>query len=580
MKIWIAQINTRVWNLDYNKKKIIQSINELKNADIIVFPESTIWGYPMNDLLEFNDFVIQQKEIVKEIQSKITNDLKVVLGFVDYDKNSNHPNWHFTRYNASAVIAKNGMQIYHKHLLPNYDVFHEKRWFSPGGYQDDSMISKWYSEDFKTISQDDTFIKTDVLVDKIWKERFGITICEDIWDEFYFEVRRDLRGQKRKNFIHNIENLNLVPLQKYLPYSLDFMINLSSSPFEIGKIQKRYRLIKKHIQQQKSNFVYVNQVWAQDEIIFDGWSMIFNKNGDLIYFSKFFEEDLQVIDTEKLKKDKSKQLFETIQDKYSQIEKALVLWLKDYFDKNGLKKAVIWISGGIDSAVSLYLLSKFLKPENIKAVYLPSKFSSELSLKLAKQLCKNLNIPLEIKNIQKIVDTMSEWENVEWITYENLQARVRWNILMMKANQIWWIVINNTNETELILWYGTAYGDLIWAISPLGNLNKKEIYEFAKWINKIYNNIIPNEIITRPASAELSENQTDPFDYEKISDLVYDYFFWKISFENLKKIVWTPEAEKITKLIKISEWKRKQAPLVLKLKERSIGNGRIMPITR
>lgn len=531
MKIWIAQINTRVWNIDYNKEKIFQSIKQLKQADIIVFPESTIGGYPMNDLLEFDDFVVQQKELVKEIQSKISWNLQVVLGFVDYDKKIFHPNWHFTRYNGAAFVSKNGIKIYHKHLLPNYDVFYEKRWFTPGN---------------------------DVLVkDKIW-----VTICEDIWDEFYSENRFSR------------------PLQKYLPYSLDFMLNLSSSPFILWKTKTRYELIKKHIQQQKSNFVYVNQVGAQDEVIFDGNSMAFDKNWKLIYFSPTFEEDLQIVDFERQKQDKSQELFELIQDKYQQVEKALLLGLKDYLEKNGLKKVVIWVSGGIDSAVSLFLLSKILKSENIYAIYLPSKFSSDLSFKLAKKLCENLKIKLETKNIQQVVDTMSKLENVDGIAYENLQARIRWNILMMKANKVGWIVINNTNETELILWYGTAYWDLIWAISPLGNLNKKEIYEFAKWINKKYNGIIPLEIITRPASAELSENQTDPFDYEKISDLVYDYFFWKISFEKLKNILWKQEAEKIAKLIKISEWKRKQAPLVLKLKSRSIWLGRIMSISR
>jgi len=555
MKIWIAQINTRVWNIDYNKKKILQSINDLKKSDVIVFPESTIGGYPMNDLLEFDDFVIQQKEVLKEIQSEITNDLKVILGFVDYDKNSFHPNGHFTRYNASALITKNDIKIYHKHLLPNYDIFHEKRWFS--SVRDDRRFVQKIIRRWRKLAEDEG-----IVVDRIWKEKFGITICEDIWDEFYDENRFSR------------------PLQKYLSYNLDFMLNLSSSPFEIWKIKKRYNLIKKHIQQQKSSFVYVNQVWAQDEVIFDGWSMIFDKNWNLIHYSKFFEEDLQIIDTEKLTKDKSKDLFETIQDKYEQIEKALVLWLKDYFKKNWLKKAVIWVSGGIDSAISLYLLSKILKSENIYAIYLPSKFSSNLSFKLAKKLCDNLKINLEVKNIQKTVDTISKLENVEWVAYENLQARIRWNILMMKANKVGWIVINNTNETELILWYGTAYGDLIWAISPLGNLNKKEIYEFAKWINQKYNNIIPNEIITRPASAELSENQTDPFDYEKISDLVYDYFFWKIDYKIMVDILWKTETERISKLINISEWKRKQAPLVLKLKERSIWNGRIIPITK
>ncbi len=541
MKLGIAQINTRVWNTDYNENEIISAIWELSSADMIVFPESTIGGYPMNDLLEYEEFVIRQKEIVKQIQAKIKWDLRIVLWFVDYDKNLFHSNWDFRKYNASAVISKNAIKIYRKHLLPNYDVFHEKRWFSPG---------------------------SDVLIDNVKNNRFGnvknnrywVTICEDIWDENY--------------------SYNNRPIDKYKPLSLDFILNLSSSPFTLDKAQQRYELIKRHIKNNPTGFLYVNQVGAQDEIIFDGWSMYFDKEWKLLHYSKFFQESLEIIEPTKLKKDLSMQLFELFADKWTNVEKALILWLKDYFEKNNIQKAIIGVSGWIDSAVSLFLLSKVLKKENIYAIYLPSKFSSELSFNLASWLCKNLWIKLDVKNIQKLVDSFVERENIDQITYENVQARIRWNILMMKANQLWWIVINNTNETELILGYGTAYGDLIGAISPLGNLNKQEIYEFAKWINKTYNNVIPQEIITRPASAELSDNQVDPFDYNLLSWLVYDYFFGKIWFQEFANEIWYEQAQKLTNLIKKAEWKRKQAPLVLKLKSRSIWVGRLMPVTR
>lgn len=543
MKLWIWQINTRVGNLAYNEQKIVDTIKQIwKESDLIVFPEMTTTGYPPNDLLDNDDFVIEQKEIIYRIRDLVrqTNDnLKVIMWFVDYDQMNILPSGKMTKYNAAAVIWKD-IKIYHKELLPNYDVFFEQRYFVAGKEPLKFQVSKDLTG--------------------------ALSICEDIWDKGY-EVK---------------------PLQSYIKTPVAYLINISSSPFSLQKQKTRLDLLRNHSRNIWSSIIYVNQVGAQDELVFDWGSMVLDKWGCLRYRGKKFQEDVTVLDLDEAPMDHGVDVAYESNDIYGQALWAMKLWLQNYLEKTGIKKVVIWVSGGIDSALSLYVLSQALPKDAIHAIYMPTKHNSETSQQLAQKLCENIWVQLHIGPIDSLVKSFMEFNtNVlgktsEWITYENLQARIRGNILMTIANDIKWMVINNSNKTELALWYWTLYWDLIWWLSLVWDLNKREIYEMSNYINdKHHTDIIPRDIITRQASAELADGQVDPFDYMRISDAVEELQFGASISKMAEKYHISPEElQSLKRKIQINEFKGRQTPPVIKLKNRSVWIGRMFPIVQ
>lgn len=542
MKIGIGQINTKLGDIAYNQKKIEEVIQKLgKDADVIVFPEMVISWYPLNDMIDDESLVKEQKEVIYKIRDFVlqTNDqLKVILWCIDYNDREKLPSGEMKKYNAAAVIGKD-IQIYHKRLLPNYDVFFEQRYFAPG--------KEWLT--FK------------IAKDLTW----ALTICEDIRDENY-EVK---------------------PIQAYKDKGVDVIFNISSSPYTTKKLLKRMKLLGKHARDLNAHMIYVNQVGGQDELVFDGASMVMTPDGNLRHLGKRFQEDICIVDTEE-KYDHEYTYDVHFENEYPQssILEAMKLWLKDYLEKTGIKDVVIGVSGGIDSALSLYILSQVLSPEHIHAIYMPTKYNSDESYILAKKLADNLWIDLrvgEINDLVKSFEIFGEeklWKKPEWITHENIQARIRGMILMNIANNVKGMVINNSNKTELAMGYGTVYGDLIGGLSLIGDLNKREIYEISKYINEHYNKeIIPEGIITRKASAELAEGQVDPFDYERISDAIEKLQFGAPVQEVAEKYnIDLEEIKALRKRIKINEFKIRQAPPVIKLKERSVWIGRVFPI--
>lgn len=541
MKIGIGQINTKLGDIPYNQKKMEEIIQQIgKDVDVIVFPEMTITWYPLNDMIDDESLVKEQKEVIYKIRDVVlqTNDqLKVILWCIDYNETENLPSGEMKKHNAAAVIWKD-IQMYHKQLLPNYDVFFEQRYFAPG--------DKWL-----------TFALGN-------NEKWWLTICEDIRDENY---------EKK-------------PVQSYKDKGVDTIFNISSSPFTVGKRKKRFELLKKHAQDINANFVYLNQVGGQDELVFDGASMVVDKEWRLIHLSKQFSEDICIVDTDGIHSDRSHDILYEYEPKYREILDAMKLGVKDYLIKTGINDVVIGVSWGIDSALSLYILSQVLPPERIHAIYMPTKYNSNESYTLAKELADNLGIELKVGEIQDVLKSFETFaedklgKKPEWVTHENLQARIRWMILMNIANDVRWMVINNSNKTELAMWYGTLYGDLIWGLSLIGDLNKKEIYELSKYINvHQHKPIIPEWIITRKASAELAEGQFDPFDYERISDAIEELQFGVPVQEVAKKYTMDlDEVKALRKKIKINEFKIRQAPPVIKLKERSVWIWRLFPI--
>lgn len=550
MKIWIAQINTRVANtisgLDYNLKKITDVIKDIgAKCDTIVFPEMTLTGYPLNDILDDDVFVRQQKAGIKTIQDCIkdtNNKLQVIVWWVDFDEKQFLPDGKMIKYNTAYLVDSNNIQTYYKKLLPDYDVFFEKRYFQPG--------------------TEEIFFKT---ADDLTST---ITICEDFWDDHY--DNHPVNDIKKSN-----KDVNTV-------------FNLSSSPFTINKLEKRLKLLNRHYGNLPANYVYVNQVWAQDELVFDGYSMIMDKTGKLIFLGKWFEEEITIVDLDENHTDKSQELIDISNNKYESIYHTLVLWLKDYLAKTWIKDVVIWVSGWVDSAVDITLLKAFLPASNIHAFYLPTEYNQNLSYELSKTLCDNIWVNLDVYPIQQFVDTfetIGEWRKdpLIWTRHENIQARIRWTILMDMAAKYNGAVINNSNQTEMAMGYATMYWDSIWFMSPIGDLNKKEVYELAAWINANKWNIIPEWIITRAPSAELKEAQVDPFDYmwweaEAIEDLLYNVNPTAVQ----KKYPHIP-IERILELYKMkwrNERKRRQYPLIVKLKDRSLSIGRQVPIVQ
>lgn len=418
--------------------------------------------------------------------------------------------------------------LYFKRLLPTYDVFYEKRYYKP--WEEVQVVDTWDA--------------------KVW-----ITICEDMRDEWYDNK----------------------PVAESIAAWADMIINLSSSPFAINKTWVRQDIIKNHVISWNVPFVYVNQVWGQDGNVTDGWSMIYNAAWERIWQWPRFTEHLEVVDMDK------QYDIEPELEKYAEVHETIITWLRDFLTKSGIKNVVIWVSGGIDSAVNLYFLSKVLEKENIFAYYLPSQYSQ--SQKYIDDIVRLSGIDIKTLSLQNVFDQaktdFKDQASVEfkWLVSENFQAQYRWVMLMTLAREHNAVVINNSNRTEITLWYATIYWDTIGFLSTIWDLKKTEVYDLARWVNK--NNgseIIAESVINRAASAELSEWQVDPFDYTKECDWIDAIMDNKWTLEAIKLWLTPEKAQHYYNLFKRSEFKRMQFPPVIRLKPNTLGLGRVYPI--
>lgn len=460
MRVWIAQIDTKVGDIVYNEQKIKESIQEIgKSSDVIVFPELTTTGYPPLDYLRDPYFLREQKQVVyrtKELINSINKDLRVVLWFVDFREWEINSWWDILKYNSAALVGED-IQIYNKQLLPNYQEFNETRYFAPWKERLNFYIGSWLA---------------------------SLLICEDFFEHLYDE--------KPTSKLLNSSN---VP---------DYVFGINASPFSLGKAKERQELLKN--KRRKTGFwiVYVNQVWAQDGLVFDGETIVINKEWEIIHLGSRFEEEVEVVDTMHSKsKGFNSQALNEEQNKYKNILDAQKVAIQDYLTKSWIENVVIGLSGGIDSALNLYILSCALDKQNIKAYYMPSRHNK--SLEYAKEVCEKLGVELEVVPIDSVLEHFDDLfvgemdEELQWTSYENLQARIRWMILITQANQYNWIVLNNANQTELALWYYTLYWDSAGMYNLTWDMTKNEIYEMAKYINNIEGkDIIPESIIGRP----------------------------------------------------------------------------------
>ncbi len=562
LKIALAQINPILGDLPANRDKIISYIQnaEEQHCDIVLFPEMAITGYPVQDLVYKQDFVENNLKIIDQIKSHVRKTI-VVIGCItkaDKGKRSSAP-----FYNSAAVINPDGhIQYIHKHLLPNYDVFDEKRYFKP-------------SHHFPLI--------------KFKQLRIGLEICEDLWDKQYsVKVSKELKKR-----------------------GANCIFTINASPYHIDKPKIREALVKQDAKKHKIPFVYLNMVGGQDEIVYDGRSFIVDDFGRTIhrmepFMEKFETFQLPIPVKEEFEKTEL-ELMKSPKDLYTSrylrininedIFKALVLNLRDYYFKTGIfNKIVLGLSGGIDSSFTAVIASYAVGPENVVGILMPSRFSSDHSVADAIQLCKNLGmkyIEVPIKKIHDVyeIEVREHYDVEEFsIADENLQSRIRGVLLMYYSNRFNALLVSTGNKSEIAVGYCTLYGDTNGGKNVPGDLYKVQIYEIANWINKNLKPkkksksklVIPRNSIDKPPSAELKPDQTDQDSlppYEILDAILYEMIENQKSIRGIIKMGFDADiVRRVEKLYHASEFKRAQLAQTIKITSKSFGLGYRFPI--
>ncbi|MDZ4846848.1 MAG: NAD+ synthase [Chitinophagales bacterium] len=543
MKIAVAQNNYHIGNFESNFKKIQDSIQCARSGkcDLVIFSELSVCGYPPRDFLEFSDFINRCDEVIQKIADE-AKDIAVIVG-----SPSRNPRLEGKDLFNSAYFIENGKveKVIHKALLPTYDIFDEYRYFEP-------------NRNFHVVQFRD--------------KKIALSVCEDIW---------------------NVGNENplytICPVDELMREQPDFIVNISASPFDYEQTEKRLRVLRANVARYKLPLFYVNHVGAQTDLIFDGGSIVMNAAGKVYDELPYFEETYREYDLNDLtasaksqKEDKA-----IILPKIQKIHDALVLGIKDYFGKLGFQKAILGLSGGIDSAVVLVLAARALGKENVLPVLMPSEFSSEHSISDSVELAKRLGVMHEILPIKKVYDASLEalkpvFEGTPFnIAEENLQARIRANFLMACTNKHKYILLNTSNKSEAAVGYGTLYGDMCGGLSVIGDVYKTEVYELAHYINKDAE-LIPNNIITKAPSAELRPNQKDSDslpEYPILDKLLYQYIEKRQGPKELVQMGFNKSlVDRVLRMVNINEFKRHQTPPILRVSPKAFGMGRRMPI--
>ena len=540
MKIALAQLNPIIGDFEYNKNKILQYIEKAKqkSCSLVIFSELIISGYPPKDLLEKNTFIEKSNHYFNEILNN-TNGIAIILGNIEI--NSASPSK--SLYN-SAFLFENGkiIQTVRKRLLPNYDVFDETRYFEA-----------------------DT--NCDIIEYKNYK--IGITICEDLWNDRDFFI---------------IQNYNLDPVEK-LASKADIIINISASPFYESKNLLKHKMLKSLCLKYKIPFIYVNQVGANDSLIFDGASCAFDKNGNLVSMAKNFEEDIVLFDLTTNTGEKN----DVLQTGVESILNALVCGTKDYIKKCGFKKVYIGLSGGIDSALVAVIAVMALGKENVSTIFMPSKFTSNENYEDTRQLADNLGVSIENIEIDPIFDSFLNSLNPLFkdksfgLAEQNIQARIRGTLLMALSNKEGNLVLTTGNKSESAVGYCTLYGDMCGGLSVISDLPKITCYALASYINKD-REIIPKRIITKAPSAELKPDQKDQDDlppYEILDQILKEYIENNKSVDEIVNLGFEKNLViDICNRIYKNEYKRQQAAPGLKVTTKAFGYGRRYPIAQ
>ncbi|MEA3504323.1 MAG: NAD+ synthase [Bacteroidota bacterium] len=536
MKIALAQINYIIGDFDNNIDKILLSIKKAKEqgADLVVFAELAVSGYPPRDFLEFDDFVQKCDDSITKVAAE-ANGIAVIIGLPTFNTSGSGKRLH----NSAAFICNGKVEGFrHKTLLPTYDIFDEYRYFEP-------------NRAFEIIEYKG--------------ERIALTICEDIW---------------------NIDEHNQYvtsPMDELAKQNPDIMINIAASPFHAEQPEMRKQVLQKNVEKYNIPLVYVNHVGAQTELLFDGNSQVINSGGDTLLELEYFKEDFGVVDLNA----------NSIANEYSiparmtLIHDALVMGVKNYFDKLGLKRALLGLSGGIDSAVTAAIAVRALGKENVYGVLMPSKFSSDHSIKDAEDLAKNFGMDYDIINIEETIKSYEKALKPQFkdlpfgIAEENLQARSRGVLVMALSNKFGKILLNTSNKSEAAVGYGTLYGDMNGGLAVIGDVYKTDVFELARYINKD-EELIPENTIVKPPSAELRPDQKDSDslpDYEILDEILKQYIE---NSKGPKQIIEQGFDEdvvlRILKMVNANEFKRYQSSPILRVTSKAFGMGRRMPI--
>jgi NAD+ synthase (glutamine-hydrolysing) len=540
MKIALAQLNYHIGNFEFNTQQIIQNITlaKEKGADLVVFAELAICGYPPRDFLEYNQFIEHCEEAANEIAKHCTT-IACIVGLPIKNEVLKGKDL----YNAAYFIEEGKVKaIVKKALLPTYDVFDEYRYFEPH--------NQFECIDFKG-------------------KRIALTICEDLWN------------------INDNPLYVSCPMDVLIQQSPDLMINIAASPFNYQHDEDRIKVLADNAKNYKLPLFYVNQVGAQTEIIFDGGSLVFDEEGAVKAEMKYFEEDLQVFDLDEILHVKNKYPEVERASDISQIHDGLILGIRDYFKKSGFSKAVLGLSGGIDSAVVCALACRALGSENVMAVLMPSKYSSDHSIKDALDLVEHIGCKHEVIAIGEAADAFDRmmakpFSGLDFnLTEENIQARCRGIVLMAMSNKFGYILLNTSNKSECAVGYGTLYGDMCGAIGVIGDVYKTQVFELARYINKD-KEVIPENTIVKPPSAELRPGQKDSDSLPEY-DMLDKILFLHIEQQKDSKAIVEMGYEqslvsRILKMVNLAEFKRYQTPPILRVSPKAFGMGRRMPI--
>ena len=546
MKITLAQLNYHIGNFARNKELICNAIRKAKHekSDIIIFSELCVPGYPPLDLLDRLDFIEKCNETVMEIARECTG-IMAIIGSPVINNNKEGK-----KLFNSALVLSEGEIVFsaQKSLLPTYDIFDEYRYFEPG-----KMFSVF---PFKGL-------------------KLAITICEDLWDEQPFE------NEFEKKSLYTIS-----PMAELAKQKPDLVINISASPFSYSRTGIKADIFKNKARKYRLPVISVNQTGANTELIFDGASRIVNSNGEIWRQLPYFRESVETFNLDDIIAG-ARPCGDIDTEPVELIHKALVTGIHDYFAKTRFSSCIVGLSGGIDSALCLCLAVEALGNENARALLMPSRYSSEHSVADAVVLAKNLNVKYDIISIEKPFRAFEEdlaplFSGKEKdITEENLQARIRAVLLMAVSNKFGCILLNTSNKSEAAVGYGTLYGDMAGGLSVIGDLYKTEIYKLANYINRNGEKIPDNTIVKKP-SAELRPGQFDSDslpEYKVLDSILYQYIELqkpadRISGEGIDSAT----VHKVIRLINYNEYKRYQAPPVLRVSSKSFGDGRRMPL--
>ena len=554
MKICIAQQNYHIGNFEQNTEKMLCAIEEAKKqgADIILFSEMSVCGYPARDFVEFNDFINKCYESIETIK-QAADTIGVLIGSPARNPNEKGKDL----YNAAFFLYEQKIVAeIHKTLLPTYDVFDENRYFEPA---DD-----WKVVPFKG-------------------KKLAITICEDIWN------------------LGDNPLYRICPMDKMMDQQPDILLNLSASPFDYTHDEDRKATIKANVVKYKKPLFYCNAVGSQTEIVFDGASLVFDKDANLCGALPMFESAMQIFECnedgtinapilEPAARVPSKELNPVKlmpELNIDQVYKALVLGVKDYFNKMGFKRAILGSSGGIDSAVTLAIACEALGKENVHAILMPSPYSTEHSVDDAVQLSKNLDNPYDIIPIKEVYETFLStlkpiFKDLPFsLAEENIQSRSRGNILMAIANKIGYVLLNTSNKSELATGYGTLYGDMAGGLGVLGDCYKMQVYALANYINRDQE-IIPQNIIDKAPSAELRPDQKDSDslpDYAILDQILYQYIEKRADPSVIKSLGFDAAlVDRTLKMVNNNEYKRNQFCPIIRISPKAFGVGRRVPI--